>query len=96
MSHPNEYPGKTFVPFEGDMPVETVELPFPGSDREGITTVTGPEGSPDRMSDEFVGIINDAVHSARFNMSQSKIENRNKRARAASLPLRRLIAKGHF
>jgi hypothetical protein len=38
--NPNEYPGKTFVPYEGDMPVETVEVSADyREDREGIATV---------------------------------------------------------
>lgn len=43
MAHPNEYPGKIFVPWEGDMPVETVEMPVDAdASREGIAGI-GPE-----------------------------------------------------
>jgi hypothetical protein len=41
MSHPYEYPGKTIVPSEGDMPFETInwERSYP-ADREGIQGVS--------------------------------------------------------
>jgi hypothetical protein len=40
MTHPNQYPGKVFIPYEGDMEVETIEMPVPTPDREGIAVVT--------------------------------------------------------
>ncbi|HET9721425.1 MAG TPA: hypothetical protein VFP32_00125 [Candidatus Saccharimonadales bacterium] len=44
MSHPNGYPKKTFVPYEGDMPAKTVETPvnFDPS-HEGIAGVSPEE-----------------------------------------------------
>jgi len=44
MTHPNEYPGKSFIPHEGDMMVETVAMPDDYSDgREGVFGVTPEE-----------------------------------------------------
>ena len=44
MTHPNHYPGKTFVPHEGDMPVETIYLNTDCQPaREGIQGVSPEE-----------------------------------------------------